>query len=110
MPYPYHWVICMSLHKPRPWQHLYATAQWRAIRRQQLAEQPLCFMCNADGRLTPASVCDHITPHKGDVELFFGGPFQSLCKPCHDRHKQSEERTGRAKPVIGADGWPVDTR
>ena len=57
MPYPYHWVICMSLHKPRPWQHLYATAQWRAIRRQQLADvgQLLCIlygMCTTIGQMS----------------------------------------------------------
>ena len=64
-------------------------------------------MCRDEGRITPATVCDHIHPHKGDPALFYGGPFQSLCKPCHDRHKQAEERTGKAKPIIGLDGWPA---
>lgn len=65
-------------------------------------------MCADEGRITAATVCDHIKPHKGDAFLFWNGPFQSLCKHCHDRHKQSEERTGKAKPIIGLDGWPVE--
>lgn len=89
------------------WQHLYKTARWLKLRLIHLSAEPLCRMCRDEGRITPATVCDHIHPHKGDPALFYGGPFQSLCKPCHDRHKQAEERTGKAKPIIGLDGWPA---
>jgi len=91
------------------YRHLFRTALWRKIRLQHLASEPLCRMCKARDRITPASVCDHIQPHKGDEALFFAGPFQSLCKPCHDRHKQSEERRGYST-AVGLDGWPVDER
>nr|WP_313010818.1 HNH endonuclease [Brucella intermedia] len=41
----------------------------------------------------PASVVDHIQPHRGNKELFWWrGNWQSLCQPCHDRHKQRQER------------------
>lgn len=96
-------------HTPRPWQHLYDNSRWRKLRLAQLRTEPLCAMCRQEGRTTAASVCDHVVPHKGDETLFWSGPFQSLCKPCHDRHKQSEERTGKPKPVIGPDGWPIET-
>jgi 5-methylcytosine-specific restriction endonuclease McrA len=90
------------------WQALYNSTRWRKLRLIHLASEPLCRMCKAEGRITPATICDHITPHKGNVALFYdSGNFASLCKPCHDRHKQSEERTGKAKPVIGLDGWPI---
>lgn len=62
------------------------------------------------GRSTPANVCDHITPHRGDWELFISGPFQSLCQPCHNRFKQIEERAARTVAAIGTDGWPVTDR
>ncbi|MCJ2010442.1 ATP-binding protein [Methylobacterium sp. J-092] len=42
--------------------------------------------------MTPASVCDHIEPHRGDVDRFWAGPFQSVCATCHNRHKQRQER------------------
>ncbi|WP_262568948.1 HNH endonuclease [Agrobacterium tumefaciens] len=39
-------------------------------------------------------ICDHITPHKGDRDLFFDAQnLQTLCKPCHDTVKQREERS-----------------
>lgn len=91
----------------REYRKWYKTARWRKIRQHQLAVEPLCRMCSQQGYVTVATVCDHITPHKGDEVLFFNGPFQSLCKLHHDGAKQSEERTGKAKPLISVDGWPV---
>lgn len=85
----------------------YKTARWQKLRAHQLNTEPLCLYCRQAGRITEARVCDHVEPHKGDELKFWSGPFQSLCKPCHDRDKQSEERTGRAKVTIGTDGWPV---
>lgn len=92
---------------PRPWRHLYKTAAWQRLRRVQLAQDPLCLYCSEMGRVTAATVCDHIEPHKGDEELFFDhNNLQSLCKPCHDSVKQREERLGVR---IGADinGYPL---
>jgi 5-methylcytosine-specific restriction protein A len=86
----------------------YRTSAWKALRLNQLRSEPLCRMCKAEGRIKAASVCDHITPHRGDTALFHDpANLQSLCKPCHDRHAQSRDRTGKNKPVIGPDGWPV---
>lgn len=90
------------------WQALYNSHRWRKLRLAYLKANPLCRMCSQAGRVTPATICDHIKPHKGDIALFYGGPFQPLCKECHDGPKQSQERTGKAKPVIGLDGWPVE--
>lgn len=88
---------------------LYKTTRWQAIRSYQLSTEPLCRTCRAEGRATPATVCDHIEPHKGDLDKFFTGPFQSLCAPCHDGIKQSIERKGYSS-AIGLDGWPTDER
>lgn len=92
------------------WQHLYNSHRWRKLRIQHLSVEPLCRMCADAGLIVQATVCDHITPHKGNPALFYGGPFQSLCKPCHDRHKQSQDRTGKATPQRGPDGWPIDCK
>lgn len=65
-------------------------------------------MCRAEDRLTPATVVDHIQPHRGDSALFWSeSNWQSLCAPHHDGAKQAFERTGRQ---IGADasGMPLD--
>lgn len=60
--------------------------RWRAARRRFLRAHPLCAQCRRDGALTPATVMDHIIPHRGDERLFWDeGNWQPLCKPCHDR-------------------------
>lgn len=91
--------------KTKPW---YGTAVWKRRRAEQLSREPLCWMCKRDGRATAATVADHDPPHKGDEHAFWNGPLKSLCKPHHDREKQSEERTGRPVKRFGQDGWPVD--
>jgi len=89
----------------KPW---YGTARWKKRRKYQLATEPRCKMCLDIGRVTAASVADHVIPHKGDEALFWNGALQSLCKPCHDSSKQSEERTGRKRVRIGVTGWPEE--
>lgn len=55
-------------------------ATWRKYRRWFLERHPLCNICGA-----PATVVDHIIPHKGDKELFWDiNNHQALCKHCHD--------------------------
>lgn len=49
-------------------------------------------MCQDEGVITPATVCDHVEPHRGDTGKFWGGPFQSLCAPHHNREKQMSYR------------------
>src|SRR5262245_30017642 len=84
----------------------YKTKQWQATRRAQLTREPLCAMCLRMDILTSATVVDHIRPHKGDPYLFWDlANLQSLCKPCHDRHKQGIEH-GRKRTANGDDGWP----
>ena len=88
---------------------LYQSARWKRLREAYLRGHPLCIMCQAEGRVTAANVVDHQTPHKGDLAIFWGGPFQAMCKPHHDGAKQSEDRTGYSK-AIGLDGFPSDPR
>lgn len=61
-------------------------------------------MCKARGDIVEATVCDHVEPHDGDVDKFWAGPFQSLCKPDHDATKQREEAAARRAPGRRA-GW-----
>lgn len=85
----------------------YKTARWQRIRARQLNAEPLCAFCLDVGRVTAATICDHIEPHRGDPELFWRGPFQSLCKSCHDSDKQRVEKGGTRRQTIGTDGWPI---
>lgn len=90
----------------RPWLRWYGLARWQQIRQWQLTQEPLCRMCLEIDVVTEANTVDHITPHRGDEEKFWSGPFQSLCPSCHSRHKQAEER-GKNVVRYGASGWPI---
>ena len=76
------------------WRAWYKTSRWQKLRAAHLAANPLCAFCDRDGIATPALICDHVEPHRGDAERFWSGPFQSLCKPHHDGEKQRQERRG----------------
>ena len=82
--------------------------RWRRARLLYLTAHPLCVMCEQLGRTNPATVVDHKIPHRRDAVLFWNeANWQSLCAPCHDRHKQSQERTGSMRGAC-ADGMPID--
>ncbi len=87
-----------------PYKRWYKTSRWQKLRLEQLRREPLCAMCKP--RITPATVCDHTEPHRGDEEKFWSGPFQSLCATHHNSDKQRIEKGGTPKRRIGVDGWP----
>ncbi len=91
------------------WDRWYSTARWQRLRKHQLSEHPLCALCAEKGLVVPASIVDHIIPHKGNWDAFVLGKLQSLCKLCHDRDKRMIELRGYSVE-IGTDGYPVDPR
>ncbi|EHU01648.1 hypothetical protein CKS_0081 [Pantoea stewartii subsp. stewartii DC283] len=79
-------------------------------------------MCEQQGRVSPASVVDHIEPHKLKDAIKSGNRdaiakaqklfwdtanWQPLCKQHHDSTKQRMEKSGT---IIGchANGYPLD--
>ena len=59
-------------------------SRWERARTVYLQEHPLCVHCEAARRVTPASLIDHVTPHRGDRFLFWlGTNWQGLCSACH---------------------------
>jgi len=46
---------------------------------------PILSGCHAAGRVTAATVVDHVVPHRGDPVLMWDeiGNWQSLCTDCH---------------------------
>ena len=67
--------------------------RWRQARIKYFKEHPLCVRCEAQKKLTKATVVDHIQPHRGDETLFWDERnWQSLCKTCHDKKTMTEDR------------------
>jgi 5-methylcytosine-specific restriction protein A len=70
------------------------TKEWEEAAKVYLSAYPSCRRCGG-----PASLVDHVTPHKGNQQLFWDRRnWQSLCTNCHSSHKQRlERRTGVSK-------------
>ena len=91
--------------------HWYLSARWQRLRARQLQAEPLCVMCKAlDSKDVVATVVDHIERHRGDPEKFWRGPFQSLCRSCHEVRKKFVENRGYSRDVDPNTGWPLDPR
>lgn len=75
-----------------------------AIRAAFLSVHPLCVMCLAKGRVTPATELDHI------VALMHGGTeqdnYQALCHGCH-QDKTAKDKGHTVRASTGLDGWPL---
>ena len=85
-------------------------SRWQKARATYLLSHPLCLEHERRGFVVVATVVDHIEPHRGDQTLFWNTDnWQSLCKQCHDSHKQRLEKSGT---VVGCDidGMPIDKR
>lgn len=87
-----------SYRSSRPYKHLYNSIHWQRLRKQVLNQQPLCVECMKVKRIAPATVVDHIKPHKGNEKLFFDiNNLQPLCKSCHDRKTAKEDGRWKRK-------------
>lgn len=67
--------------------------RWQVASRLYLKKNPLCVMCGKEGKVTPATVVDHIIPHRGDYSLFWDeSNWQALCTYHHNRKSLLERR------------------
>lgn len=65
------------------------TKAWERARLAHLAQHPLCAHCAP--RLAPATVLDHIVPHKGNMSLFWTpANWQGLCATHHGQKSRRE--------------------
>lgn len=84
------------------------TSRWEKARLVFLRANPLCAMCDQEGRVGVATVVDHKIPHKGDQALFWDqSNWQPLCQGHHNRDKRSAEQGFKMTQAIGQDGWPI---
>ena len=86
---------------PDAWREGLTTAQrgyggkWQAYRLKFLERNPLCDMCHSQGKVTAATVVDHVVDHRGSQALFWDkANHQALCKPCHSVKTAAEGGIG----------------
>lgn len=67
--------------KSSEWHALYYSARWRQLRKDFLKKFPFCFVCGEK-----ATIADHITPHRGNPDLFYNEDnLQPMCQSCHSK-------------------------
>ncbi|KQZ81884.1 HNH endonuclease [Mesorhizobium sp. Root157] len=80
----------------QPWRAWYKTSRWQKLRWSVLVRDLFTCQMAGCGRIEPNTsllVADHKQPHRGNEQLFWDeANLQCICKACHDRLKQREER------------------
>lgn len=67
-------------------QHLYASAKWKALQESQLRNYPQCEKCG-----DKATEVHHVIPHRGNEDLFYDpSNLISLCHTCHSEETRKE--------------------
>jgi len=81
------------------WRKWYKTARWKKLRMSVLERDLFtCCRCRRPFSDTSELVADHKTPHRGEEALFWDDlNLQCMCAPCHNTHKQREERSGETR-------------
>ena len=74
-------------------------------RQRRLHAEPLCRDCKAKGRVTAATVPDHIVPlSKGGTDT--DDNIRCLCGDCHS-DRTAEQFGHRKRQEVDGDGWPI---
>ena len=68
----------------------YHSREWKHLRQNYLIEHPFCMECWKNGKLTKATVVDHIVPIKQGGVALDESNLQSLCASCHGSKSISE--------------------
>lgn len=74
---------------------IYDNQRHRNLRKLHLQENPLCVMCKKAGRLTEATVYDHIVPVNQGGDPWDESNKQGLCVSCHAKKRQTEKGYGK---------------
>ena len=71
-------------------QRFYQSTEWKALKKKVLNYEPLCRECKKNGKLTKATMVDHIVEiKKGGAPLDINN-LQPLCWSCHSRKSAKE--------------------
>ena len=80
------------------------SAAWRRLRKQVLAEEPLCRHCAAQGLVVPATEVDHMRGAADNSR----DALQALCKPCHSIKTMAELYGRPARQGCDESGNPIN--
>ena len=86
------------------------SSRYRRFRRRMMArDEWLCRLCAKAGRVTEATILDHIVPRYAAPERVFDpGNVQALCGDCHTEKTLAEE--ARRYPHLRENRVELDRR
>ena len=87
--------------RDKNYQRLLNSKRWKQLRAWKLERNPLCELCEAEGKVSAAVDVHHIDPIEGSMSLqemearcFNPNNLQCLCIPCHRKvHTQMRSNT-----------------
>ena len=79
----------------------------RRLRKILLAQEPTCRLCREKGRVSVATIADHIVPIAQGGAVHDINNLQPVCSDCH-LDKTNADNGRRVKPRYGEDGWPIE--
>jgi 5-methylcytosine-specific restriction protein A len=88
---------------------VYDSKAWKLMRSGILANEPLCRICKASGKLKPARHVDHIIPISKGGEPFEYSNAQPLCVEHHSL-KTAEDEGKTARWGCDAQGNPLSPK
>lgn len=85
---------------------IYRSERWKRLRALKFANNPLCELCQKEGRTTPAEDIHHIVSFMTATDpgtryqlAYDYDNLMSLCKQCHQRqHNGEPHAVGRKAP------------
>ena len=86
----------------------YNRTNWYRRRAHQLQVEPLCRLCAKEGRLTPATVVDHVVPHKGETTTYFAWDNCRVCAAlATTARRRSSKRVASIQRLVSMAGHSI---
>ena len=90
--------------RDKNYQHLLNSKRWKTLRQWKLEQNPLCELCEREGKVVSAIDVHHKvpvesarTPDEMERLAFDPNNLQALCIPCHAKvHREARSHTRRS--------------
>ena len=90
--------------RDKNYQHLLNSKRWKQLRQWKLEQNPLCELCEREGKVVSAIDVHHKvpvesarTPDEMERLAFDPNNLQALCIPCHAKvHREARSHTRRS--------------
>ena len=90
--------------RDKNYQHLLNSKKWKQLRQWKLEQNPLCELCEREGKVVSAIDVHHKvpvesarTPDEMERLAFDPNNLQALCIPCHAKvHREARSHTRRS--------------